>query len=91
MVPCAVQAASIADFAVKDMNEFHESVRLVGLGNRHALDLKDARKTEVIYHDMPFTHPIPRPGAASPLNRARLCWYFSPVSPCDSPCNLAGI
>jgi len=32
------QAATIADFAVKDMNEHHDSVRLVGLGNRHALD-----------------------------------------------------
>ena len=57
-----MQAASIADFAVKDMNEFHESVRLVGLGGRNALDLKDARKAEVIFNDMPFTHPIPRPG-----------------------------
>lgn len=57
-----VQAAAVADFAVKDMNHFHESVRLVGLGNKHALDLKDSRVTEVVFNDMPFTHPVPRPG-----------------------------
>jgi hypothetical protein len=67
-----VQAASVADFAVRDMNQYHESVRLVGLGNRHALDLKDARTTEVIFNDMPFSHPIPRPSAARACTPT--CW-----------------
>jgi hypothetical protein len=58
------QAASLADFAVKDMNIHYDSVRLVGLGYRHAIDLKDSRKAEIIFNDLPFTHPIPRPGAA---------------------------
>lgn len=57
------QAATIADFAVKDMNDYHDSVRVVGLGNRHALELSDSRKAEIIFNDMPFTHPIPLPGA----------------------------
>lgn len=61
------QAATVADFAVKDMNEYHDSVRLVGLGNRHALELSDSRKAEIIFNDMPFTHPIPLPEKS--LNR----------------------
>lgn len=59
------QAATVADFAVKDMNEYHDSVRVVGLGNRHALELSDSRKAEIIFNDMPFTHPIPAPGVLS--------------------------
>jgi hypothetical protein len=61
--PFEFQIASVANFAVRDLVHHAHSVRLVGLGNRTALDLSRPLEPKVMYNDMEFTYPLTQPGA----------------------------
>jgi hypothetical protein len=60
--PFEFQAAAIADFAVEDLSQHAASVRLVGLGMQHAIDMSAPAKPRVVFNADPFTYPFPEPG-----------------------------